>query len=104
MTSDPRLMSTLRTTEESVRQDGNLLPRVALLFASIALAFGAIEAWSTRLEMYSDGISYLDIADAIQRADWTSALNAYWSPLYASVLAAVMHFLNPNDYWKFPAV
>ncbi|HWR51592.1 MAG TPA: hypothetical protein VN428_10825 [Bryobacteraceae bacterium] len=59
------------------------------------LAFGAIDAWCRRDIIYSDGISYLEIADAYARGEWGQAINAYWSPFYSWILAAVFSVFRP---------
>src|SRR5437764_4456083 len=40
--------------------------------------------------MNQDGISYLDIASAFAHHAWTSAINAYWNPLYPVLLASAL--------------
>ncbi len=78
--------------------------RAAAAFTGMALLLGAVEAWISRFDMYSDGISYLNISDAMLRGDWHAAVNAYWSPLYPAFLAAALRVLNPDSYWEFPVV
>ena len=50
----------------------------------------------------SDGISYIEIAQAYLRHDWTNALNAYWSPLYSWLIACAFAVLRPSPYWELP--
>ena len=76
----------------------------ALAFSIGALLVGLLEAWLTRNDMYSDGISYLDVGDAFFRGHWHSALNAYWSPLYPVLLGGAMSVLKPGAVWQFPVV
>src|ERR1700685_4358295 len=78
--------------------------RAALVFAVCAVLVALVEAWFTRNDMYSDGISYLDMGDALLRGDWHSALNAYWSPLYPALLGSSMAIFKPNAFWQFPVV
>lgn len=59
------------------------------------LTFGAIDAWCRKDVIYSDGISYLEIAGAYARGDWTQAINAYWSPFYSWILAAIFAVFRP---------
>jgi hypothetical protein len=54
--------------------------------------------------MNPDGIAYLDMADAYFRGDWTTAINAYWSPLYSWILGVAMHLGKPSMHWEFPLV
>ncbi len=61
--------------------------------------FGAIQVWSERHRLFSDGLSYLDIAAYYAKGDWHSALNSYWSPLYSWLIAILMVVLRPSPYW-----
>jgi hypothetical protein len=61
---------------------------VVLTLAAIAL--GALRLATTLPIVNEDGVSYLDLADAWRRADWATAINAYWSPLYAWILAIAL--------------
>ncbi len=54
-----------------------------------ALLLGAIQAWAFRYEATPDGVSYLDVADAVREGRWADAPNGYWSPLYPALLALV---------------
>ena len=65
---------------------------------------GAIEFWMNRFVMNTDGISYLDLADAFGRHEWKSAINAYWSPLYPFILSLGLTLLKPSSYSEYPAV
>jgi hypothetical protein len=78
--------------------------RLRILFWCAAIAFGAVDAWATRYNMNLDGISYLDMGDAYLRGDWNMAINAYWSPLYASLLGLFLKVLKPSPQWEFPVV
>jgi hypothetical protein len=59
------------------------------------VALGLVHTYLFRHVIHSDGISYLDIADAYRRLDWHNAINAYWSPLYSWILAAVSWCWQP---------
>jgi hypothetical protein len=49
-------------------------------------------------------MSYLDIADAYLRGDFSAAVNAYWSPFYSWLLAATLFIGRPSSYWETTAV
>ncbi|MBV8891581.1 MAG: hypothetical protein JO266_06340, partial [Acidobacteria bacterium] len=51
--------------------------------------------------MNSDGIAYLDLADAYLRGGWTTLINGHWSPLYPWLLAIAMRVVRPSSYWEF---
>lgn len=78
--------------------------RLVLAFWAAALVFALAEGWLSRFIMYSDGISYLDIGDAVLHGDWGAALNAYWSPLYPCLLALALGILKPDARLEFPVV
>ena len=68
-----------------------------LLPASVA--FGLVHAWVGRYSMNPDGVSYLDMGDALVRRDWAHAVNGYWSPLYGWMLGLVV-----GEVAAFPAL
>jgi hypothetical protein len=57
-----------------------------------------------RFVMYSDGISYLDIADRYKAGAWREAVNPYWSPLYSWVLAVATLPLGHGSYYEVVVV
>lgn len=73
---------------------------VRITFWIVALLLGAAQTWSTRHDIFSDGISYIEIAKAYLRGDWSIAINSYWSPLYSWLLMATYWILRPSPYWE----
>ena len=73
-----------------------------LLLTSAAL--GLAHAWFGRYSMNPDGVSYLDMGDALLRRDWPHAVNAYWSPLYGWMLGLAVGEIRPSPRWEFPLV
>ena len=71
---------------------------------SVALALGARQIWSRRFGIFGDGISYLDIGDAFAHGDWASAINAYWSPLYAWLLGLTLRAAGMPPEREFAAI
>ena len=78
--------------------------RIPFRILAIGLAmlhtFAAVKSQS----MNADGIAYLDIGDAYFRADWATAINAVWSPLYSWILGLVNFIFKPSMQWEFPTV
>jgi len=93
-----------KTVFNAASDDTVLTSRVRLLGCCILVVFGLIEAVYCRHTMQSDGISYLDMGDAILRGDWTMAANAYWSPLYPFLQGLALRLVRPTAYWEFTAV
>jgi hypothetical protein len=73
-------------------------------FWSFVVVSGVIECWINRNATNTDGISYLDVASAFARHDWSSAINAYWSPLYPFLLSIGLRLFKPAAYWEFTVV
>jgi hypothetical protein len=65
-----------------------------------AIVAGFLQTWAQRHNVSSDGISYLDIATNCARGDWHSLVNAYWSPLYPSLLGVTLRITNPSPLWE----
>jgi len=78
--------------------------RLIAFFCLLAVALGGLEAWLSRNDMYSDGISYMDVGDAFVQGQWNEAVNAYWSPLYPILLGTAASVLKPSAEWQFATV
>ena len=80
---------------------GHQWNQLRIIFWLVAFIIGFLQAWADRHDMFPDGISYLDVGDAFFRDGWTSAVNAYWSPLYAWLLGLALFVFKPPPYWEF---
>jgi hypothetical protein len=78
--------------------------RLIAFFCLLAVILGGTEAWLSRNDMYSDGISYMDIGDALSAGHWNEVVNAYWSPLYPVLLGTAASVLKPSAEWQFATV
>ncbi len=78
--------------------------RLIAFFCLLAVILGGTEAWLSRNDMYSDGISYMDIGDAFSQGHWNEVVNAYWSPLYPMLLGTAASVLKPSAGWQFATV
>lgn len=56
--------------------------RTRIIAWVVILAIAAYQAYAQRYVIGPDGISYLDLSDAVTTGDWGRLLNLYWSPLY----------------------
>jgi hypothetical protein len=72
------------------------LLRVA--FWSVALLADFLQVWPHRFSLTPDTTNYLDISAAYLRADWHTAVNAYWSPLLSWLLALAIGIFHPSAY------
>jgi hypothetical protein len=83
-----------RTDESAGPPAGSELSRPALRrlligYRVAAVGLGAVAAWRHRFVLNPDGVSYLDLGDAMAADGPAAGLNSYWSPLYPLVLALV---------------
>src|SRR5579862_9267848 len=68
----------------------------------IVLLMGARCAYAGRnLPVGADGLAYLDVAQSYVRHDWHTALNGYWGPMYAWLLAIAMWIFHPDRRYEF---
>lgn len=47
-----------------------------------------------------DGISYLDMGDALFGGHWKAILNGLWSPLYPALLGFTRYFIKSSMHWE----
>ena len=71
---------------------------------SVCLALALLELWSGRYYTDPDGISYLDMSDALLRHNWHLLINPLWSPLYPCLIGVTRWILRPSAYWELPVV
>lgn len=77
------------------------------LLAALCLFVGSLGGaliYYGRFRMKGDGISYLDLADAYLRRDWSAAANTTWSPLYPVAIALLRAIIRPGEYYEIPVV
>jgi hypothetical protein len=88
----------------SAMPDEALTSRIrAVAWCALPLA-GLIDALASRHTMQDDGISYLDLGDAMMRGDWKAAVNGVWSPLYPFLQGLALKIIRPSAYWQFTVV
>ena len=91
--------ATRKTTSEAV-----LTARVRLAAWYLLPLAAMAEAIFSRHTMNPDGVSYLDMGDAIVRGDWKVAINGYWSPLYPLLQGLALKLMKPSPYLQFSLV
>lgn len=70
----------------------------------VCIVFALLEAWSQRRFINEDGISYLDMSDALIRHDWHLLINPIWSPLYPLLIGVATWLTRPSAQWEVPLV
>ena len=66
------------------------LSRRDFLRSTSVLGAAALEAYAQRFAMTPDGMSYLDLSDAVVDGRWSGLVNAYWSPLFSWLLVPLL--------------
>ena len=91
-------------TRELVPDDLRQAAKIRVLFRILAVILGLAETIAARNSIGPDGRSFLEIARAYLRHDWAMAINAYWSPLYSWLSAAVLGLTKPSWRWEYPTI
>jgi|SRR5208282_240809 len=78
--------------------------RLQMFFRCLAVSLAVAEAYVARNTINPDSRSYLDLARAYLRQDWAMTINAYWSPLYAWLLALTLGSIKPSLRWEYPVI
>jgi hypothetical protein len=90
----------------TAHQSRSSVRRIRILLGVLVVVLGALQtrAGIALHVMSSDGIAYLDIADAYWRGDWETAINGSWSPLYSWILGGFLHTFKPSPYHEAAVV
>jgi len=70
----------------------------------VCVTFALLETWSQRRFINEDGISYLDMSDALIRHNWHLLINPIWSPLYPFLIGVATWLTRPSAPWEVPIV
>jgi hypothetical protein len=77
----------------------------ASLLISLIVLLGAIDAWAgARSYTGGDAVNYMDMAKDVAEGHFASAINGIWSPLYPSILALFLRFVEPDVTKEFAVV
>ncbi|MEO7083014.1 MAG: hypothetical protein ABI442_08695, partial [Gemmatimonadaceae bacterium] len=71
-----------RSSTGAWRSHRGVKRQVRLVAWSVILAFAIFQAYAQRFIVGPDGISYLDLSDAVVTGRWSLLVSTYWSPLY----------------------
>jgi hypothetical protein len=74
---------------------------IRLCFWLFAILAAASQAWVARDTIATDGISYLDMADAAAHGNLRALVNGYWSPGYPAAVALGLAATRPTPQYEF---
>lgn len=75
-------------------------PRIRrIVFWTMVVVFGLMQALSHRNLVDHDGVAYIDIAANYAQGAWSSAINGFYSPLYSWLLAMLLYILKSPRSW-----
>ena len=72
--------------QEPQRPDGGASKRIRVTAWVVIGVLALLQAYAHRYAISPDGISYLDLSDAVVTGDWSRLVNLYWSPLYPALI------------------
>jgi Dolichyl-phosphate-mannose-protein mannosyltransferase len=101
---DPDRTVDYRATPASETRDSALTSRIRIAAWILLTLAGLVEAMSGRHYMQDDGVSYLDMGDAMMRNGWKAAVNGHWSPLYPWLQGMALKLFKPSSYSQFSVV
>ena len=88
----------MRSMTDLQVSSGPLLKGLTCGVILLAVLLGGFRAWSYRHSFYmQDAISYLDIADAYSRGDFSTAISSYWSPLYSWLIVVAFPIMDATE-------
>jgi len=64
------------------------------------LALAAFQAYAQRFSIGPDGMSYLDLSDAVVDGRWSTLVNLYWSPLYPLLVGVGRLVAGAGPRWE----
>ncbi len=71
---------------------------------ALCIGLALLELWFGRYFVSPDGISYLDMSDALALHHWHMLVNPLWSPLYPFLIGITAWLVHPSVYWEVPMV
>ena len=72
--------------QEPQRLEGGASKRVRVTAWVVIGVLALFQAYAHRYAVSPDGISYLDLSDAVVTGNWSGLVNLYWSPLYPALI------------------
>ena len=64
------------------RAPADRIRAICFIARVVIVLLAALRAWDARHDVSPDGISYLDLSDAVLQGRWAGLVSTYWAPLY----------------------
>jgi hypothetical protein len=78
--------------------------RIRLTFWALGAVLGFSQAWTSRLNVLDNTVSYLDMGAYFFHGHHWAIINGFWSPLYALLFGLTIAVFKPSLYWEYPTV
>ena len=88
--------------QEPQRPEGDASKRIRVIAWVVIGALAAFQAYAERYAVSPDGISYLDLSDAVVTGDWSRLVNLYWSPLYPMLIGVARLLTSATPAAEIP--
>lgn len=99
MTSAPSDIQKETLQSVAEHQNNEIIGLVSWIVCSL---FAVLDAWASRRYTDPDGISYLDMSDALTKQNWHLLINPHWSPLYPFLIGLAAWLTHPSAYFEIP--
>jgi hypothetical protein len=70
----------------------------------LGAVLGFSQAWTSRLNVASNAVSYLDMGAYFFHGHPGAIVNGFWSPLYACLFGLTIAIFRPSPYWEYPSI
>ena len=78
--------------------------RIRVVAWVVIVSIAVFQAYAQRYAVSPDGISYLDLSDAVVNRDWARLVNLYWSPLYPVLIGVARAVFGASPAREVPLV
>ena len=89
---------------QSDSQPAGRMRRIRVVAWVVILSIAVFQAYAQRYAVSPDGISYLDLSDAVVTRDWSRLVNLYWSPLYPALIGVARAVFGASAAREVPLV
>ena len=93
----PRAAAADSRTPRRERMPADRLRAICFMARVVILLLAALRAWDARHDVSPDGISYLDLSDAVLQGRWAGLVSTYWAPLYPVLIGVARLALTPTS-------
>ena len=84
----PRVTAADSPAPRRERATADRIRAICFTARAVLVLLAVLRAWVARHDVSPDGISYLDLSDAVLQGRWAELVSTYWAPLYPVLIGA----------------